>query len=269
MMEFSLDGVLLADVPGSGVSRIDTNAKSGNPRHDSRSGKFGAGGAKPAEQVRPDNVNQLDFARMLDAAREAAREFDNPQEGDIRDFLAGRARNPEAVDIQGFLRQVQEERKNDLVDLLDQQIRSGGPLQRGRRRVGLKAPRGYLKRLIGSAGDDDLAEIMHRLEAMGHKREDVNRFFQGRVKDETHKTATAKRDSIQASDQWQNLDAEWDYVDSEDDEGLFANSLALVEKIAQHLPQPIVNVTVESPRRTSLDIKRDEKGLMKRIESGD
>jgi hypothetical protein len=272
MMRFSKDGVLLADVPGSGVSKIDSNARSGNPRHDSRSGKFGSGGGggkskDPMANV-PDNVDAMDFKRMLDAAREAAREFDTPSEGDIREFLAGRAKNPEAVDIQGFLKQVMEERKNDLVDLLDQQMRSSGPLQRGRRRVGVKAPRGYLKRLVGAMENNDLAEVMHRLEAMGHQRADVDKFFDGRVKQDRKAIAVTKRDAIVASDTWEGEMFEGTNYEAIDIDPT-SDAVEMAEAILRNMPQPIINlqpvINVEMPKR-DLDIKRDERGLMTRIE---
>lgn len=193
--------IVLADVPNAGASRVDSNARSGNPRHDVRSGKFGAGGNQQVQRPAPPaNVDPVEYARMFDAVREAAREFDNPQEGDIRDFIKGRANAPDQVDIQQFLQQVVEQRKNDLVDLLDQSMRSSGPLSRGRRKVRLSAPRGYMRRLVGSLDEDQLAEVMHRLEAMGHDRADVDAFFNGRH--ENVDNAKTRRDAISASDKW-------------------------------------------------------------------
>jgi hypothetical protein len=194
--------VMLADVPGAGVSRVDPDATSGNPRHDIRSGKFGRGGAGGRREPPPANVDPIEYARMIDAVRDAAREFDSPDVGDVKEFLAGRAKAPDKVDIQQFLTLVQEQRKSDAVDILDQQLRSSGVLPRGRRKVRVAAPRGYVRRLIGSLDGDQLGEIMHRLAAKGHDPEDVDKFFNGKVKDDVAETARSRRDSFQASD-WQ------------------------------------------------------------------
>jgi hypothetical protein len=239
-IRFDKNGVRLADVPGSGVSRVDPNATSGNPRHDTRSGKFGAGGGGGGQRrTPPANVDPVEYARMLDAVREAAREFEDPDEGDIRDFLKGRARSPEQVDVTNFLQQVVDQRKNDLVDWIDQQMRSSGPLRRGRRRVRISVPKGYIRRLLGKMDDNALAEIHHRLEAMGHDRSEVERFFEGRIKDDRHETIRSARDAIEASDDWElggylTLSGDEDMLLTEDEVDLIADRV--VEKISASAP---------------------------------
>lgn len=196
--------VLLADVPGSGVSKVDTNAASGNPRHDTRSGKFGEGGQRAQQgPTAPPNADPVEWARFLDAVREAAREFDAPDIGDIQDFLKGRAKDPARVDAEAFLKAVTEQRLADIVDLLDQQMRSGSPMMgRNRRRVQIKAPKGFLKRAISQLDESSLAELGHRLEAMGHDPAEVDAFLKGRTKPEQHDKIDEAKASIQASDLW-------------------------------------------------------------------
>lgn len=250
-------GVQLADVPNAGVGRRDTNAKSGNPVHDVRSGKFGSGSKKPQVKTpqAPANVDPVEYARMFDAVRDAAREFDDPDEGDIREFISGRANSPETVDIAGFLTQVIEQRKADLVDLLDQAMRSSGKMKRGRRKIKLSAPRGYVRKLVRGLDENQLGEVMHRLEAMGHDAEDVERFFEGRV--DNAEAAKSKRDGLKASDQTGWKGAEGGFIgsvgDQEEDtvpillhEGeahLFGDVAAKIAgEIARNLPNTEVHV---------------------------
>lgn len=211
---FDSNGIQLANVPNAGVARKDPNAASGNPNHDVRSGKFGDGSSK--KQVKPPaNVDPLAYARMMDAVRDAAREFDDPKEGDIREFIKGRATAPEAVDIAAFYAAVQEQRLSDLVDMLDQSMRSGGPMKRGRRKVRLSAPKGYMRKMIGKMDSDNLAQLMHRLEGMGHDRDEVEKFLGGRAS--AIDDAKPKRDAISASDQEWLLPEPIDDAEEDDD----------------------------------------------------
>lgn len=195
---FDRNGIELADVPDSGgVSVRKTGSKGGNPRHDSRSGKF-TEGSKSKRREPPPNTDPLEYARMIDAVRDAAREFDMFDEGDIREFLQGRAKAPDQVDIQQFMNAVTEQRMTDIVDILDQQLRSGGSRKRGRRKVRVAAPKGFLTRALRQLDGEQVAKIMHRLEAMGHDPDDVDRFFDGRIK--VVEEAREKRAAINASD---------------------------------------------------------------------
>lgn len=177
--------LLTAEVPNSGlVVARQTGSRGGNTAHDAASGKF-TSKPKTQEEVRQQvaaNVDPLEYKRMLDAVRDAAREFDTPDEGDIREFLAGRAANPAQVDVAGFLARVQEQRLSDLADLIDQQLRSGGSLKRGRRTVKVSAPRGYTKRSIAQLSQPQVAEMTNRLVARGHDQENVEKFFASRTK---------------------------------------------------------------------------------------
>ena len=271
MLRFSKDGILLADVPGSGVAKTAVGQKSGNKLHDTRSGKFGSGGGGGRKKVEPPaNVDPVEYSRMLDAVREAAREFETMDEGDIKDFLQGRAKAPEQVDIQQFLDAVTQQRKNDLVDWLDQTLRSTGPLKRARRKVRISMPKGYLRKMLGSLDDDSIGELSHRLEAMGHDSADVEAFFEKRLKPDRHENQKARRDALAASDSQQftlggmAADPEWDEDDDATVEAVsehrHRDAIEMAEKIVQNLPQPVVNVHVEVPKPgpTKNTVVRDE-----------
>lgn len=169
----------LAAVPGSGASRVDPNARSGNPRHDTRSGKFGAGGgSKPKAPQAPANVDPHEYQRMLAAARDAAREFDTPGEGDIREFLAGRARNPDQVDIPGFLQLVRQQRISDMSDMLDQQFRATGPMKQARRKVRVSAPKGFLRKALKDLDQTEIDQLVSVISSRGHDEAEVRKFFE-------------------------------------------------------------------------------------------
>lgn len=164
--------ILLADVPNAGRSKLDPNAKSGNPAHDVRSGKFGKMGPKPKEEP-PANSDPLEYQRMLDAVRDAARQFDTIDEATIGEFLKGRAKFPEAVNLQQFMQAVVEQRKTDLVDLLSEQLR-GGP----KRKVRLTVPRNFVKTSLANLDQPMRDEIAQRLIARGHAEATVRKFFE-------------------------------------------------------------------------------------------
>jgi len=177
-VKWDKDGVALADVPGSGVSRLRrTGSRGGNPRHDTRSGKFGVGPNPRRGNPAPANVDPLEYTRMLDAVRSAARELGTIDEAGITEFIEARANSPESVDIANFMQMVTEQRKADLLDLIDDALRgseSGKPIR-------LTAPEGHVTALMRVLGSDEVSEIMHRLEAMGHDRKKIDQFFDNRV----------------------------------------------------------------------------------------
>ena len=196
----SVEDVLLADVPGAGVSRIDPNARSGNPRHDVRSGKFGAGGGGRKPQIpTPAGTDPLAFARLTDAVRDAARQFDDFDEGDAQEFLAARARDPSAVDLQAFIAMVREQHVTDLIDILDQQMRGSGIKRMGRRMVKVQAPRGYVRRALAGLEGTEIDSIMHRLAARGHDEAEVDKFLDRKLGEERTEGPKLRRDQVTAT----------------------------------------------------------------------
>ncbi len=237
--------VLLADVPNAGSTTTDANARSGNPNHDTRSGKFGSGG--PPIDRKPEaqrgNADPIEFKRMLDAARDAARLFDLPNEEDIKEFLAGRARNPEQVDIPAFLKLVEEQVMDDLVDLLSQQFRKGSSTGEGLRKVKVSAPKGYLRKTLNSLQPEQAKELSERLIARGADKERVATFFREKGFDEIT------------------------FADEFDIEPVKEVTLSesLKEAFAE-MPPPNVTVTLETPRPVRQRIvERDDRGMAKVI----
>lgn len=177
-MKWDKDGALLADVPSAGVNvRRKTASRGGNPTHDARSGKFGRTGPKPKQKVAtaPANVDPAEYARMLDAVRDAARQLESIDESTITEFVQGRANSPEQVDIANFMAMVTEQRKADLLDIVDDSLREDSNIIR------LTAEPGTVKKLMRQLGSDEVADIMTRLEGMGHSPEEIDAYFDGRI----------------------------------------------------------------------------------------
>jgi hypothetical protein len=263
-MLFDRQGILLADVPNAGVARRDLNAKSGNPNHDVRSGKFGSGGKKPKQQVKtPANVDPLEYARMIDAIRDAARQLPAiPEVANVEEFLKGRAKSPETVDIRGFIQSVMAQKKADLVDLLDQQL-SGK-----KNPVKVTASAGYLRGLMKELSDADIAELMHRLESRGHKQAAVDKFIKNRIGKERYETAASSRDSVAASDDFNDEGFLFFVEEEEEPEPPALNLAEIAEAVAQAAKEiqppeihvhPEIRVELPAPKPTRREIIRDEK----------
>lgn len=128
------------------------------------------GSEPPAEAplvptTRPASVDAVEWARRMDAVREAAREFEDLSEQDLRERLRGATSRPLAdADLTGFRADVRAQQLDDLLDLLDQAER--GKL-RSRRTVRVSAPRGYLRKTIGSLTTAELTQLETRLRARG------------------------------------------------------------------------------------------------------
>jgi hypothetical protein len=188
IMDANGNPVLLANVPGSGVAKRDADTASGNPNHDTRSGKFGSGGNKKRGPQPRANQDPLDFKRLIDAVRRAAREYEVFGEAEIQKFLKGNAKNPDVVDINSFLAAVTEQKKNDIVDILDAKLRnSKGPQ--------LKAPRGFAEASLKGLSPDDVAEVMDRLEGSGHDAKRVEKFLGRRMDPEAKEEVKTRRES--------------------------------------------------------------------------
>lgn len=194
--------VYLANVAPSGVSRVDPNAKSGNPRHDTSSGKFGAGGGRKKGTVAPPNVDRAAYGRMLDAVKEAARRFPGgltPE--NIQTFIAEKAKNPNAVNMQAFLAAAAQQQISDVVEILSPE--STGPK--------LSAPRGYVQKVLKGLSDDDVTEIIQRLAAMTKDEQKAARLVLGKAPKE-HKEKLEK--TLAATD----FENDWAGLELDDDD---------------------------------------------------
>jgi hypothetical protein len=87
---------------------------------------------------------------MLDAVRTAARTLDTVDEQTVQDFIDERANAPEAVDIQNFMAMVIEQRKADLLDIVDTAMRETQPGER----ISVNAPPGLVARYMRSLGPE-------------------------------------------------------------------------------------------------------------------
>jgi hypothetical protein len=161
----------LASVPNSGQSRIATTQRSGNPRHDTRSGKFGQGGGGRQRPLPNENVDRLSYARMLDAVRNAARSLGDLSSGTVEQFIKDHAQAPDQVDLGQFLQQVLDQRKTDMIDLLDHQISGGGQ----KSPVRLISSGGQITQMLGQMQDTDIQEVHDRLLALGHTEDEINK----------------------------------------------------------------------------------------------
>lgn len=140
---------------------------------------------RPSRSDKPKGVDDREWERRQDAVRDAAREMDFMEEGDVRDFLRGRASDPDLVDYGEFLRDVQEQRLDDLADILDYDLRQKvAGMRRSRRWVRLVAPKGWTTRVFAKLEDDDILTLSRRLMRRGWNVGDVIEHVIGRVKDE-------------------------------------------------------------------------------------
>jgi hypothetical protein len=222
-------------------------------------------------EVKQEQASKTEQMRMMDAVREAAREYDTPSEADIKEFVAGRAKDASKVDTQKFLDLTLEQRQNDLIDLLDNHLRSQGPLKRGRRKLRVSAPRGYLRRLLRSMDSDSIAQVSLRLRSIGHSDEEIDGFFQKKFGEEVMSQVASKKAQMSETDNWIADDLyfsedDWDDLDS----GYETNPTEMAQKIASNLPNPVINVTVQAPKNGKKIVKRDPiTGLIESVEEED
>lgn len=142
--------------------------------------------------VTPDSTSgPAEYGRYHDAVREAARSLDAPQEGDIQHFLKARAKTPDKVDVPAFHEAVKRQRMADLVDVVDHHMRRGGSLPRGAQMVRVQAPKGYIKRALRKSPPEDIAHLRHRLGAIGHSSENVDKYLSDRVTPDMWDQATS------------------------------------------------------------------------------
>lgn len=115
--------------------------------------------------TRPTTMNHVEWARRMDAVREAAREFEQLTDQDLKERLRGVTNKPlDDTEISAFRADVRAVQLDDLVDLLDQAER--GKL-RGRRTVRVTAPRGYVLKTLKALSSVELGELVSRLSARG------------------------------------------------------------------------------------------------------
>lgn len=133
--------------------------------------------ADPPEipSTRPSSITHVEWARRMDASRDAAREFEQLSDQDLKERLKGVTSRPlEDTEISSFRVDVRAAQLDDLVDLLDQAER--GKL-RGRRTVRVAAPRGYVKKTLAALTPTETGELTDRLRFRGWTTEQVAKRF--------------------------------------------------------------------------------------------
>lgn len=161
----------------------EATATSGGDAHDSPDG------TQPSQRTtfhKPEDVSPEEWQRRQDAVRTLAREFDEVDHGDIREFLVGRTTRELTDEEVGQIRHdVIAHRVADITDILDEQLRSTTDrMKRARRTVRVSAPRGWLRRSFGTLDERAVGQVAAKLIQRGHEPEVVKEKVISRVKDE-------------------------------------------------------------------------------------
>lgn len=158
-------------------------------------GKNG-GGIAPAT-TKPPAISEEEWQRRLDAVRDAAREFEDLDVGDLREFFTGRAKRELTDDeLRQLVNDVRRQRLDDLVDAIDTLIRSRTTerLGRSRRHVRVKTPRGWINRTFNNLSDDEVNFVLDRLIFRGFKFEDIQKYVVDvRLRDKPDRQNAAQR----------------------------------------------------------------------------
>lgn len=118
-----------------------------------------------SEPVGPTVVEPIEIARRMDVVREAAREFEDLSDQDVRERLRGlTSRELEASEVAIFRQDVRDQVLDDLVDILHWAHK--GRL-RTRRMVRVVAPKGYVRKAVHGLAEDEFVQVQQRLRALG------------------------------------------------------------------------------------------------------
>jgi hypothetical protein len=127
-----------------------------------------------------------------------------------------------------------------------------------------------VKASLGGLDENAQAEVLHRLEARGHDKEDLDRLFAKKV-DKPDK-AIKKRDQLAASLEFS--EDMLSLVDADKKSALDAIELTgnIVRMVVSELPPPVVNIQppevhVSVPEQKSLRkiVKRDDRGMISEV----
>lgn len=193
-------GQVAAQTVTGGVVR--RGASSGNPNADPGSGRFtsASGGQAPGRQLTvedgavvvqqtrtiPQGLTVEQYERRQDVVRDLARELDDVDNGDIKEFLKRyNDVNASKVNIELLKKDVRAQRLDDLLDILDYQMRSRVEgMRRSRRFVRVQAPAGFTKRVFAGLEDGEVLRLVQRLEGRGWDPEDLTKHVISRITNE-------------------------------------------------------------------------------------
>lgn len=129
--------------------------------------------------TRPATIDHVEWARRQDAVRDAAREFEELTEQDLKERLRGVTSKPlEDGDLAQFRADVRAAVLDDLVDVFDHRTR--GKL-RGRRTVRVVVPNGYFKKALRSLNVAEANQLEGRLSARGWTDRQVKDDLWGKI----------------------------------------------------------------------------------------
>ena len=198
-----------------------------------------------------------------------------------------------------LIAEVREQRIDDLIDVLDNQLRTKvDGSQRARRFVRLQAPRGFVKRLFASLSDDEVIKVTTRLANRGWGVDDLVSQIISRVSKQDRRTQLEERFRSSAGQIKKLSDDDWTVgryrPDFEGEEFEFdddpqpvhvelpsmpqaPSALELADalgKVAAAMPVPVINVeapqiTVEAAKPVNKRVIRDDDGNLIGIENAE
>jgi hypothetical protein len=171
----------------SGAS-IVVPTRSGNPKHDTASGRFGHGSTKPKNdkdqpQVDPSAGSE---ARRSDAVVDAARTLEDLSAAGVEEFVRRRWSGRRALtqeDIDAFAADARRQRVHDITDALDFRIRKAVSGRAGSRLPHVSIPRGLQRKSLAGLEREELMMIFTRLRERGWSNQQIKRHGVRRIDD--------------------------------------------------------------------------------------
>lgn len=215
-------------------------------------------GTQPSQRTtmtKPEDVSWEEWSRRGDAVRTIAREFDEVDHGDIREFLTGRTtRELSDEEVGQIQHDVVAHRVRDIADILDEQLRSSSDrLKRARRTVRVQAPRGWLKKAFNSLDERAVGQVAARLMQRGFDADTVKAKVVSRVKDEeTRNRLEESIDNQELKVEFADGFASGGIISKEDAVPIFISNdyiipASQVDAIAQAVVDKLENPTEEEP----------------------
>lgn len=145
--------------------------------------------------VKPGDVGWDEWQRRQNAVKSLSREYDEVDQGDIREFLKGRtSRDLTEEEIGQLHHDIRSHRVSDITDVLDSQLRSTvDQMKRARRTVRVSAPKGWLKRAFNNLDQKGVEQVVAHLASRGHDPETIKKRVLSRVSDEEIRNAIAEK----------------------------------------------------------------------------
>jgi hypothetical protein len=234
-------------------------------------------GQVPSERItstKPEDVPWEEWHRRSEAVRSMAREFDEVDHGDIRDYLEGRTTRELTDEEVGQIRHdVTAQRVADITDILDEQLRSTmEQMKRGRRTVRVQAPRGWMRRAFGSLDERAVGQVVARLIDRGHDSDAIKKKVLSRVKDDEVRASLEKKlDDGHLKIEFTDtplLSAPYSVATSAglSQTDAMAFALHMAESIASNVKTPDINIEIPvNVGSTTKRIVRDDQGFVKEI----